>query len=90
MSRSSSRAPHSREAEGEDDKGEWESKLPPVDVSAIPSSWDPAAAAEQHYADHDMELFDDSDEAGDYDGHDDDIQSVDIFMTGMGEPWKTA
>ncbi|KAK4157733.1 hypothetical protein C8A00DRAFT_39882 [Chaetomidium leptoderma] len=68
-------------------------KLPAVvDVKVAPRSWDPVAEAEaeaEAQAAGEVEL-DDAGEDEDDEDEDFEVQSLDILMTGMGEPWMTA
>lgn len=70
-------------------------KLPRVSLAAVPRSWDPDAererveAAERHADDMGMDGSserEDGDEGGQDGGdEDDEIESLDVLMTGMGE-----
>ncbi|KAH6853592.1 hypothetical protein B0I37DRAFT_10484 [Chaetomium sp. MPI-CAGE-AT-0009] len=65
-----------------------EGKLPPVDPGAVPKSWDPVAEAERRAAEErpesDYETMEEDMEEGD------EVESVDVPMTGMGRSWIAA
>ncbi|KAL2261370.1 hypothetical protein VTK26DRAFT_4284 [Humicola hyalothermophila] len=76
--------PFTRPSSRMDDKAE-DGRLPPVDLSAIPKSWDPQA--ERDRVENDGEDDDDDEmEADDYSGEPEagQVGSVDVVMSGMG------
>jgi hypothetical protein len=78
--------PFSRPSSRTGDRKE-EDRLPPVDLKAVPKSWDPLAEAEPQDADDEMESeYASEEEIGD----DFEVQSVDVAMAGMGESWMAA
>jgi hypothetical protein len=77
--------PFSRPSSRAEDREEGV-KLPPVKVKAIPKSWDPVAVAERQDAGEVESDYDSEDEMGE----EDEVQGVDVAMTGMSEPWMTA
>ncbi|KAK4039852.1 hypothetical protein C8A01DRAFT_46748 [Parachaetomium inaequale] len=78
--------PFSRPSSRAEDREE-DAKLPPVKVKAIPKSWDPVAAAERQDAEEVESDYGSEEEEMD---DEDEVQSVDVAMTGMDEPWMTA
>ncbi|KAK3300215.1 uncharacterized protein B0H64DRAFT_448322 [Chaetomium fimeti] len=81
--------PFSRPWLGAEDREE-EGKLPPVKPGAVPKSWDPVAEAERRAAERRAaEEGTDSGYETPEEGveEEDEVESVDVAMTGMGRPW---
>jgi hypothetical protein len=78
--------PFSRPSSRAGDRKE-EDRLPPVDLKAVPKSWDPLEEAEPQDVDDEMEPEYASEEGI---GEDFEFQDVDVPMAGMGESWMTA
>ena len=73
--------PFSRPSSRIDDREEG--KLPSVNPGAIPRSWDPVAEAERRAAAEARSNYEPEEDMDE----EDEVESVDVPMAGMGESW---